>query len=51
LTIKGKGLPKYNGRGKGDELVRISAAVPTKLNDREKALLRELKEEFDREKS
>ena len=47
LTVKGKGLPKHNGRGKGDELVRINIKVPTKLNDRQKALLRELEEEFD----
>ena len=47
LTIKGKGLPRNNGRGRGDELVRINAKVPTKLNDRQKALLREMGEGFD----
>ncbi|MFQ5969266.1 MAG: molecular chaperone DnaJ [Nitrososphaerales archaeon] len=47
LTVKGKGLPKHNGRGRGDELVRINANVPTKLNDRQKALLRELEKELD----
>ena len=47
LTVKGKGLPKHNGRGKGDELIRINVKVPTKLNDRQKALLRQLEEEFD----
>jgi len=51
LTVKGKGLPRHNGRGKGDELVRVNASVPTKLNDKEKSLLRELKEEFDKGKS
>ncbi len=47
LTVKGKGLPKHNGRGKGDELVRVHVKVPTKLNDRQKALLKEMEKEFD----
>ena len=51
LTLKGKGLPKYNGRDRGDELVRINVKVPKKLNERQKALLRELQEEFDKDKS
>ena len=50
LTIKGKGLPKHNGRGKGDELVRIGIEVPTRLNDRQKALLRELEKELEKDK-
>lgn len=49
LRIKGKGLPKYNGHGKGDELVRITVKVPTKLNERQKSLLKELDKEFDEE--
>ncbi len=47
LTVKGKGLPKHNGRGKGDELVRVNVKVPAKLNDRQKALLKEMEKEFD----
>ncbi|MEM2760234.1 MAG: molecular chaperone DnaJ [Nitrososphaerales archaeon] len=46
LRIKGKGLPKYNGHGRGDELVRVSVKVPTKLTDRQKSLLKELDKEF-----
>ncbi|MGH9909166.1 MAG: DnaJ C-terminal domain-containing protein, partial [Nitrososphaerales archaeon] len=49
LRIKGKGLPKYNGHGKGDELVRINVKVPMKLNDRQKTLLKELDKEFSEE--
>lgn len=51
LKIKGKGLPKYNSHGKGDELVRVNVKVPTKLNDRQKALLRELDKTFSEEPS
>lgn len=49
LRIKGKGLSKYNGHGKGDELVRITVNVPMKLNDRQKTLLKELDKEFSEE--
>lgn len=45
LALKGKGLPRYGGRGRGDELVRINVNVPTKLSERQKQLLREFEEE------
>jgi molecular chaperone DnaJ len=47
LKIKGKGLPRYGSSGRGDQLVKIDAKVPTKLNDRQKSLLRELAEELE----
>jgi molecular chaperone DnaJ len=46
LKIKGKGLPRYGGYGKGDLLARINVKVPTMLNDRQKLLLKELDTEF-----
>lgn len=46
LNIRGKGLPHYGSYGKGDQLVRISVKIPTKLNDRQKLLLKELDKEF-----
>lgn len=46
LKIKGKGLPRYGGYGKGDLLTRIDIKVPTKLNDRQKSLLKQLEIEF-----
>jgi molecular chaperone DnaJ len=46
LRIKGKGLPRYGSSGRGDQLVKIEAKVPTKLNDRQKSLLKELAREF-----
>jgi molecular chaperone DnaJ len=46
LNIRGKGLPHYGSYGKGDQLVRINVKIPTKLNDRQKLLLKELDLEF-----
>lgn len=46
IKLKGKGLPKYGGYGKGDEFVRINVKVPTKINDAQKALLKELDREL-----
>jgi molecular chaperone DnaJ len=46
LNIRGKGLPHYGSYGKGDQLVRINVKIPTKLNDRQKLLLKELDKEF-----
>ncbi len=42
LRMKEKGIPHLNGYGHGDQLIRIQVWVPTKLNAREKELLREL---------
>jgi molecular chaperone DnaJ len=47
LKIKGKGLPRYGGSGRGDQLVKIEAKVPTRLNDRQKSLLKDLAREFE----
>ncbi len=46
IKLKGKGLPRYGGYGRGDELVRINVKVPTKINDAQKALLKELDREL-----
>ena len=46
LNIRGKGLPHYGNYGRGDQLVRINVKIPTKLNDRQKLLLKELDREF-----
>jgi molecular chaperone DnaJ len=47
LKIKGKGLPRYGRSGRGDQLVRINVKVPSRLNDRQKSLLKELDRELD----
>jgi molecular chaperone DnaJ len=46
IKLKGKGLPRYGGYGRGDELIRINVKVPTKINDAQKALLKELDREL-----
>jgi molecular chaperone DnaJ len=47
LQIKGKGLPRYGSAGRGDIHVRINIKVPTKLTDRQKALIKELDKELN----
>ncbi len=44
FRLRGKGFPSLHMSGKGDELVKIKVDVPTRLNDRQKQLLRELAE-------
>jgi molecular chaperone DnaJ len=40
--VRGKGMPQVRGSGKGDLLVTVHVAVPTKLSRRERELLDEL---------
>jgi len=47
VKLKGKGLPRYGSSGRGDLLVRINGQVPTKLNDKQKWLLKELDRELE----
>ncbi len=42
LRMRDRGIPHLNGRGSGDQLVRINVWVPTRLTSREKELLKEL---------
>lgn len=42
LRMRERGIPHLNNYGRGDELVRINVWVPTKLNSKEKELLRDL---------
>ncbi len=44
FRLRGKGMPSLHTSGKGDQLVRIKVEVPTKLNERQKQLLREFAE-------
>lgn len=47
IRVKGKGMPRFRGYGKGDLLVRIHIVVPEKLTDKQRALMEELAKEFD----
>ncbi len=42
FTLKGRGLPRLRGRGKGNQLVRVIVWVPTKTSKEEKELLERL---------
>jgi molecular chaperone DnaJ len=44
MTLRGKGIPSLNGRGRGDQLVQVVVAVPKELSPRESELIRELAE-------
>ena len=46
ITVRGKGLPRIDGRGRGSLQVIVQVAVPKQLSDRASALLRELEAEL-----
>jgi len=47
FRLKGKGMPRLNRYGRGDLLVKVNIKVPTKLSERQKALLREFEKELE----
>ena len=49
IRLKGKGMPRFRGYGKGDLLVRVGISVPEKLTVKQRALLEQLAEEFDQD--
>ena len=49
LKLRGKGMPKFRGYGKGDLLVRVNIAIPEKLTQKQRSLLEELAKEFDQD--
>jgi molecular chaperone DnaJ len=44
FRLRGQGLPHFQGRGKGDQLVRVFVEVPTTLDDRQRELLEEFQQ-------
>jgi molecular chaperone DnaJ len=44
LRMRGKGLPRFRGTGRGDQLVRAIIVTPTKLSAEEQRLLERLRE-------
>jgi molecular chaperone DnaJ len=50
FRLRGQGLPVLEGRGRGDQLVRVFVEVPRKLNERQRELLKEFAE-LDRKSS
>ena len=46
ITLRGKGMPRFRGYGRGDLLVRIGVSIPEKLTLQQRALLEQLAKEF-----
>ena len=44
FRLRGQGMPRLEGRGSGDQLVRVYVEIPSKLSDRQKELLKEFAE-------
>jgi molecular chaperone DnaJ len=46
FTMKGQGIPRLDGRGRGSLVVAMQVEVPTELSARAKALLADLEAEL-----
>lgn len=44
FRLRGQGIPKLEGRGSGDQLVRVFCEIPTKLTERQTELLEEFQD-------
>jgi molecular chaperone DnaJ len=49
IRLRGRGMPRFRGYGKGDLLVRVGIAVPEKLTQKQRALLEQLTKEFNQD--
>ena len=47
VTLKGRGVPRLDGRGRGSLVVEVRVDVPTKLSTRARELLAELDDELN----
>jgi len=43
LRLRGKGLPRFQGHGRGNQLVRVIVVTPTRLSAEERRLLEQLR--------
>ena len=41
FRLRGKGIQNVNGRGRGDQYVRVNVEIPRNLTSKQKELLRE----------
>jgi molecular chaperone DnaJ len=51
IKLKGKGMPRLRGYGKGDLLVRVNVQIPKKLTKEQKRLIETLAKEFKQNRS
>jgi molecular chaperone DnaJ len=47
VRLRGKGMPRFRGYGRGDMLVRVEIEVPEKLTQQQRTLLEQLAKEFE----
>ena len=47
IKLKGKGLPRMNSRGRGDQYVRVVVNIPKKLSKHQQNLLEEFQNSFE----
>jgi len=47
IKLKGKGLPRMNSRGRGDQYVRVVVNIPKKLSKHQKNLFEEIQNSFE----
>jgi molecular chaperone DnaJ len=45
MRLRGKGIPRLRGRGRGDQYIRLQVAVPEKLNREQKRMIEGIKDE------
>ena len=46
IRLRGKGMPRFRGYGKGDLLIRVGVPVPEKITSRQRELLEQLAKEL-----
>jgi len=49
MVLRNAGVPRLDGRGRGDQILRFQVDVPKKLSNRAKDLLRQVSEEMGEE--
>ncbi len=47
FKLRDRGIPVLNGRGRGDQLVRVNVEVPKRLTERQKELLRAFEQDLN----
>jgi molecular chaperone DnaJ len=45
MRLKGLGLPRFQGEGRGDELVKVIVRVPKRVSEKSKKMIEELAKE------
>lgn len=46
IRVKGKGMPRFGGRGKGDIMVKVKIKTPKKMSRKARKLMEELRKEL-----